>query len=709
MPLWKTRFKKSGNKQQPPVQNGKADVSNGTSACQGPSTLDQTEPVLPPCNRVDVTKNANKSTTECSNGAEKGAELLVVVKDFKGSNKKEMTVHRGQVVQRIYSCGTWLSVQNVDGQTGYIPSEVCCPKDEVEDSTWCELNKDQPNNSDSTDGIYENIIDTQEERPKAFPYNSMSSTPSVSLSNHSARSALQSTDTPHANGGPQRVPVRKISAPSLGTLEISNSPPIPRYSIEHILHPLHPLSITRSHMSSDTQTSSCRRKHSSESDSVPPSTPAAQPLSAHNRNDSYLEAVIEEDNNRPNLPKITVRHPSRRPLRPSDLPMLPIHRNLSDRAQRMDTPLTSNGGTVTAQHMLESSQMSNLVDDVFLPTGPKPLGIFQVVKPYEKQAEGEVTVTQDEYVIVTDMEFGEWASIMTSSGTEGIVPKGILARYSPSAKTSVSIGTQTELIIMAPVVHQQSSTSSSSSASSRQDREVVCIRDIRRSSTPKKHGTEMAVQTDYHMSYPYPLDDFWDDSQMDDPWYENSMSIPRLPSNSFYTSDTPSICTLPSFNGRVHERGVAPLAFHSSRQSLPQFPMRRLNGLNGTLTRRNPPSEPHTPRGLQGRTLKEQNDWPMSPGLFSDFSEFSGSPKSPQMIMLTAIKDYSPDIDGTDYLTLQKGDTLHLIPGNNAYKGWLWVYHVRRRCYGYVPRSLTAYINTTDTRLKNGITRYDEV
>ncbi len=703
MPLFKTRFKKSvngGNDDKTTVTQTSLNGDEATPSVNGEHVNGTvTSPVLgKPVSMLSNGANSLRRDSKELERRQKEVELLVIVKDFTGTNKKEMTVHRGQVVQRMYSCGTWLNIQNVHGLTGYIPTDVSCPKDQVEDSMWCELNREE-----SGGGVYETVMDKPP--PKPFPYNSISSNTSTSMSHHSSKSACP--ETPQG-AGPRRVPVRKLSGTPMAVIELSDSPPISYYSTDPVLHPLHPLSITRSHISSDSQTSCSFRENSQ--DSTVPSTPAVQPLLAHNRNNSYQEAIVDKDKDggATQVPKLGLRRPSR----PSDLPMLPMCTAMGvkrvGQQQRMDPILTSNG--TTALHTLETSQASCLVDDVFLPSIQKPIGIYEVLKPYTKQAEGEVTVNRGEYVVAMQMGYGEWALVMTSSNTEGLVPRGHLCRYSNrEQRKKVSVGTQTELMIMAPVIHQHSTTSSSSSNT---NRDIICIRDIGPDSNRnKKKNRERAPQTGFyrHSSPYYPLDSAWGDSRLsDDLWYENSMSIPQLPQNdSFFTNEAPSICTLPTFNGTNHERGEAPLAFHSSRESLPQFPIKRFGP--SLLSKRTVPNENFSSPGSVRRTLREQSDWPMSPGVFSNFSEFSSSPRSPQMIVLKATKDFSPDIDGTDYLSLCKGDILHLIPGNNPYKGWLWVHHIGQRCYGYVPKTHVSYPHDLKHRNNEGTTLYDEV
>ena len=66
--------------------------------------------------------------------------------------------------------------------------------------------------------------------------------------------------------------------------------------------------------------------------------------------------------------------------------------------------------------------------------------------------------------------------------------------------------------------------------------------------------------------------------------------------------------------------------------------------------------------------------------------------------MLTAIKDYSPPGSSHNCLTLNKGDVLHSQPHMHYPKGWMWVWHSKQRCFGYVPKNYVAYTYDTPPR-----------
>ena len=622
--------------------------------------------------------------------------FVLVMQDFNASIEDELTVTRGQIVQPLSNDGTWLYVKNVDGKCGYIPANFCCPMDQIKDSShW--HNKETHTQRDRTKKMgatsIHNVLQPKLNPSSAFPYSSLPTSPNLTH-----LSSLQSSpQNPRFLETPSSDPVtpcdfnRKVSEIS-GIIELSSSPRtnciVPR------LHPLHPLSLTQYNESLTSD-----RIHKFDTDSIPPSTPAAQPLSVHFRTRSYQEAVKTEENGEVVPPTIEIERPSR----PSDLPLVQTH---SDGYPKEMLTTTTTG-------VRTYSQDSQLVDDVFLPSTNKPLGIYRCLTKYDKTVPGEVSLQENEYLIFTEIGQSEWAWVITASGAEGVVPRDILARYNPT-ESMISEGTQTELIIMAPASTISSSSSTSSRRTSRQESEVVCIREARQSrlSGQRSRTVETAVQTE--LPSPYIMDAWMSQSQtIDDLWYENSMSIPQLTGLGLNRNESPSICTLPTINGLNYEHGMAPLAFHASRQSLPQFP----NPLGLHPVRHRPSIRPmssvtpvdHT-QPIQTLQTRELHEWPISPGVISNFSDASVSIK-PQMAVLTAVKNFSPDVDGTNYLALTKGDILYLYPSNNiTQKEWLWAYHVKQGTYGFVPKSHTSYVYMTNRRQKhNGITRYDEV
>jgi len=71
-------------------------------------------------------------------------------------------------------------------------------------------------------------------------------------------------------------------------------------------------------------------------------------------------------------------------------------------------------------------------DDVFLPeAGKKPVGIFKCTKTCSPRFKGEITLQENEMVIVLDYGMGQWAWVLTAANSEGLVSKSVLERYRP--------------------------------------------------------------------------------------------------------------------------------------------------------------------------------------------------------------------------------------------------------------------------------------
>ena len=66
--------------------------------------------------------------------------------------------------------------------------------------------------------------------------------------------------------------------------------------------------------------------------------------------------------------------------------------------------------------------------------------------------------------------------------------------------------------------------------------------------------------------------------------------------------------------------------------------------------------------------------------------------------ILTAVRDYAPPASAKNCLPLEKGDVLHSQPHMHYPKGWMWVWHAKRRSFGFVPKSHVAYTYDTPPR-----------
>jgi hypothetical protein len=637
--LWKRRSRKAiDTKVNKKIANGHVtneDIPNGGTKIQPYETI-----VINGCGNNSQITTSNDNHHYRNTTTDVVVTVVVVTQNFAGTITDELTVTRGQVVQSIYPEGDWLYVMNIDGNRGYIPVTITSSIDHVKsNSFWNSSNIRQvppkpkltaadispkPPQIDPLSVIYSTV---NKPSPSAAP----SQPPS--LPSHNSDSFSSSSQSQSTTNKPSE------SSATVDVTFVSLSKNTPK------LHPLHPLSLTRI-LSNER----CSSKY--DADSVPPSTPAAHPLSVHLRNESYQEAVVCEE------PKINgiSHHP-----RPSNLPLL-CSNTYSDVYQHETVTYTRTG-----------TQESHL-DDVFLPTVNKPMGIYKAVKSYERTVQGEVSLHVNEYLIVTEIGAGDWAWVITAAGAEGVVPKSNLIRYWSIDNEVISQETQTELIVSEPctvinIPPASRTPRQENRAASRQ----MCSR----------RTVDTGIQTDYVS--PLVMDAAWLSSSqtVDDLWYENSMSIPQL--DRF--CDSPSICTLPRANGQNHDYGITPLAFHASRQSLPHFPV---TTYSFTLTK---------PKGSL------RSGWPPNYVLPND----NHVENSSQVIILKATRSYLPEPQGSGYLTLARGDILHVHPGKNSVnnKGWIWVYHLRKNMSGFVPKSHTACMLTNT--IQRGINRYDEV
>jgi hypothetical protein len=88
---------------------------------------------------------------------------------------------------------------------------------------------------------------------------------------------------------------------------------------------------------------------------------------------------------------------------------------------------------------------------------------------------------------------------------------------------------------------------------------------------------------------------------------------------------------------------------------------------------------------------------------FESTSDLPSPGKTPQMTatMLTAIKDYTPSDTAKNCLPLKQGDMLRLQPHMHYPKGWMWVWHMKRQSFGFVPKNHVAYTYNTPPRERN--------
>lgn len=563
--------------------------------------------------------------------------ISFVTQDFCASLHDEISVRRGQVIQPLYTDDNmWLFICNVDGQCGYIPASVSCSINNIESITGWSSNPPtnrKPKVKPLVRALPQNVVLSRLNSSSAFPYNNLPTSPNLT----------------HIKEGNRNM---QCTADALPITELSSSP----HMITK-LHPLHPLSLCNSSSGRNTHNSIITHRQ----DNIPAPVPHI-----HARTQSYQEAITAPQSEEMVLSDVAME----RPMRPCDLPIHPavIYDNNG-------CSLTTTTTEIRTYNNINSSQY----DDVFLPSNKKPFGIFKTLSMYEKTVPGEVSVLQGEYVIVTELGQGEWAWITTASGAEGVIPKDILIQYDP-LEFGKTIGTQTELMIVAP----SSTIIGRPAPLSNYSRRVSSMNQC------SSLVAEVAVQTD---TYSPIVMDVWSRSQtIDDLWYENSISLPRLNGMSFNGIDSPSICTLPAVNG-LHDPGLS-RAFHSSRQSLPTLALNGNKKINSSDQSERPV--------VSHRLVDGASD---SPGMVSNCSDIVAEI---QTVVLKATQSYMANTtQESHYLSLKKGDILHVSPDSNTMsQGWIWVYHVQKGIHGFVPKSHTAFLCITK---HGGINRFDEV
>ena len=601
------------------------------------------------CSGQDVLTVSPREQNSTAATGNDGIVFVLVIKDFTAIISDELSVCRGHVVQQLYEDSAWSYVRSIDGKSGYIPSSVTCSLDDIQS------------------------------RGEWFVGRPISRKSKILLQNNTSNGIQSSQPAFQRRGVPSVCP--KLNDPHTASnactnnqetsaiIELSSSP----YAVPS-LHPLHPLSLCKS-MSPKNSSSS---KYNSDCHAQPTFDPPS--ISIHARTQSYQEAVTDHEPSSYHIYNIPIERHSR----PRNLPLRPNGLQSNQLTFTNTTSYTTTGLRTTTT---QASQF----DDVFLPCNNKPIGIFKSTGKYDKTVPGEVSLDQNEYVIVTEMGESEWAWIISASGNEGVVPKCLLARYNPASERLDTVGTQTELIVMAPMstiparplLHQRNRTTS---------REVETHTIRLEEPEISLQRTEVAVQTD-HMS-PVIMD-VWSQSQtIDEFWYENSMSIPRLNGFSFSGIESPSICTLPTING-INESAC----MHGSRHSLPHLP------LFNTLHSKKSSTADVT------ATLDSNSSFSPASGVRPNVVPQNNA-SNPQTIVLKVVRSYIPGANEVDHLHLNKGDILHIYSGNNTvHRNWVWAYHMEQGAYGYVPKSHTAFLCVTNyfRHVNGGTIRYDEV
>ena len=724
--LWKPwrRRKQEQRQQQPPVVS-----SSATESASGSIELP------PSLQEVDEEEDDRSDIV-----------FATVIQDFNRSAYDELSVRRGQMVQPLYNDGMWLYVRDIDCHCGYIPANFCSTLEEVKNIHWktgdsgaCRASrKVKPRQQSIHDLVRPTLHSSTSQRdsvpttPAAAYLSSIQTSP---RNNRTTSNSLTGTQPSAAEPNSRQELTPGAGGGGIGGVQLHNTSfnsPL----LHHMLHPLHPLSFAQRHdPTSDHQR---RLTYSSEETDRPGNPLAYSNNRVHGRNDSYQEAVVVDGTRNgyslgPTPPQITIRRPSR----PSHLPLCTtMHPYDHLESYQLDTH-----NKTTTEGLPTSSRNSQCIDDdVFLPTANKPQGIFRALDEYHRHVQGEVSVKKNEYVIVMTLGTGEWAGVITSSGAEGVIPKSILQRYTPHHSLS-STGTQTELMIVAPAVFSIGTGSSADHSQSTQQ-QVVSIREVpltyrqrrrrrRRQSQAQQRTIETAIQTDAPRnpsSVSPPPQSFlrpqaWgsNNGNLENSfWYENSISIPRLPRNDCSSSQSiPSINSLVGHNNHCSEQNLVP----NNHDPLPPAPSTQnctapphsllesetesLSSISSVEGIRNgiDKIDQGTPKRGEG---KEESDsfHPIVPASAVEdvhINNHSSTSNPAQMIMLTAMRKFIPSATQRNSLPLKPGDILQLSPGENKVQdGWIWAFHTGLEMHGFVPHSHMAYLYLTpNKRIRN--------
>lgn len=330
-------------------------------------------------------------------------------------------------------------------------------------------------------------------------------------------------------------------------------------------------------------------------------------------------------------------------------------------------------------------------DDVFLPDAKKPFGIYKCTKAYQQSFQGEISLKKNELVIVLDQGRGDWAWAITSDNNEGLIPKSVLAQYHSdlgagwmlgsgslsrcrNKKGEISdAGTQTDL---ASNMVAGTSIGAGRSSSDREELDSATPADTDVQSCPKE-------------------------------WFDTMDSVDAA-------KILTRICSEPSHTMPLSDRAT-PLGNTADQ---PTAHTAKKDAASPTKKKPSRPkirkaaSLPHQytdDRAASGLLVKSGtvHYHDRISGVGSVSFENASSPAnaaSPEALhrgvthtakslssMLTVIKDYTPPATSKNCLSLKRGDVLHLQPHMHYPKGWMWVWHTRRRSFGFVPKSYVAY------------------
>ena len=351
--------------------------------------------------------------------------FAVVLQNFAASVGDELSVQRGQVVETLYTDSSWVYVRDLDGKCGYAPDEFCQSLDHPGANQWtCKAASPKMKPRQKSIHLERNLqhsnslasveLNFVSQNSGSVPSSSCT-TPSSQRSHTAAAAAAagstartedreqhqQQQQQPPAASAPQTSQENVATTPTATTLQAaSEAVAVPRTLAFR---------------------SSSGRSHSAGGTPMEP-TPNVQNHPLLNRAMSYQEAT-------------TSTTAERYSLAPAATP--PAH--------TPDAAHTTAGGR--PEQAQECDPEGNDDDDVF--ENKNNMGIYYSRQNYKPRFKGEISLRLNELVIVSEGAKGEWAWVITSSSSQGLVPKHILSRYQPGSfkPQQADAATQTELIV----------------------------------------------------------------------------------------------------------------------------------------------------------------------------------------------------------------------------------------------------------------------
>lgn len=655
-------------------------------------------------NKSKVGTISNESATNSNVLTNGRPSFTVVLQDFIASVSDELSAHRGQVLEALFTDREWIYVRDINGKCGYVPQIFCYPLDAISDNTfqksmdYASLHRPRPkslqidiapvsrgsDNSVSVNHTQEQRVATEvnltpvaRRASRATPDSTLSQTPDSQRPTHRRTLSSSSQRNPASDttemSATQKLTTNSIrtSGQALPAQERINASPVRRLRTRRQSCPPAREMVLPNESFQYTPYSANRAKPVKRSVSMNEGaqgrvmvrprrvSTVSQTLSyqepVHSTTEQVDTARVSSNdrlNSTPEEPLGVQRHSS------SDSPGC-TRKNCD--CSRRPKP-NSRRNKLRRQRAIDYDSS----DDVFLPNSEdsKPFGIFHCLQDYQPTFEGEIIVKKNELIIVLDYGRGEWAWILTSHHVEGLVPKRILSRYDSdrgvSGARQVDASTQTELVVSGAVRQ----VASSASAGTQRVRQVSTASNASMgTSTARQVSSASSASGPSVCGITTPLE---------------ATSTPQSAQTAVIAPSTTQTAPSPkwfSFTDSLER----PVSQATSKSSTP-VTNRRLP--------KSAPVTPITPTTRQPRRLIANTDRGKS---FSSRALSNKSANKQGVPALTAAKDYQPRENSKSCLTLKKGDVLTPQAHMHFPKGWMWVWHAEQKRFGYVPNSSVAY------------------